>query len=64
MEVTARQFGCQSMTAPLRRVLVRAPRPEDAALWQAYGWRFAPDAGAMAEEHAAFREQLAAGGAE
>ena len=64
MEVTARHFGCQSMTAPLRRVLVRAPRPEDAALWQAYGWRFAPDAGAMAEEHAAFREQLAAGGAE
>jgi N-dimethylarginine dimethylaminohydrolase len=64
MEVTARQFGCQSMTAPLRRVLVRAPRADDAALWQAYGWRFAPDPGAMAEEHAAFRDLLAESGAE
>jgi dimethylargininase len=64
MEVTARQFGCQSMTAPLRRVLVRAPRPEDAALWQAYGWRFEPDPGAMAEEHEAFRALLGADGAE
>ena len=64
MEVTARQFGCQSMTAPLRRVLVRAPRPEDAAVWQAYGWRFEPDPGAMAEEHEAFRALLAADGAE
>jgi dimethylargininase len=64
MEVIARQFGCQSMTAPLRRVLVRAPRAEDAAAWQAYGWRFEPDPGAMAEEHAAFRELLGAEGAE
>ena len=64
MEVTARQFGCQSMTAPLRRVLVRAPRPEDTALWQAYGWRFEPDPGAMAEEHEAFRALLGADGAE
>jgi dimethylargininase len=52
------------MTAPLRRVLVRAPRPEDAALWQAYGWRFEPDPGAMAEEHEAFRELVGADGAE
>jgi dimethylargininase len=64
MEVTARQYGCQSMTAPLRRVLVRAPRPEDAALWRAYGWRFQPDPDAMAEEHEAFRELLGADGAE
>jgi dimethylargininase len=64
MEVTARQFGCQSMTAPLRRVLVRAPRPEDAALWRAYGWRFEPDPSAMAEEHEAFRALLGADGAE
>jgi dimethylargininase len=64
MEVTARQFGCQSMTAVLRRVLVRAPRPEDAAVWEAYGWRLQPDPGAIAEEHAAFRELLAADGAE
>jgi N-dimethylarginine dimethylaminohydrolase len=52
------------MTAPLRRVLVRAPRPEDAALWKAYGWRYEPDAGAAAEEHAAFRSLLAEAGAE
>jgi dimethylargininase len=52
------------MTAPLRRVLVRAPRPEDVALWQAYGWRYEPDPGAAAEEHAAFCALLAEGGAE
>jgi dimethylargininase len=52
------------MTAPLRRVLVRAPRPDDAALWQAYGWRYEPDPGAAAEEHAAFRALLAEDGAE
>jgi N-dimethylarginine dimethylaminohydrolase len=52
------------MTARLRRVLVRAPRSEDAALWQAYGWRFEPDPGAMAEEHEAFRALLGADGAE
>jgi dimethylargininase len=52
------------MTAPLRRVLVRAPRREDAALWQAYGWRYEPDPGAAAEEHAAFRALLAEAGAE
>ncbi|MGH3042872.1 MAG: dimethylarginine dimethylaminohydrolase family protein, partial [Gaiellaceae bacterium] len=52
------------MTAPLRRVLVRPPRSEDAALWQAYGWRFEPDPGAMAEEHEAFRALLGADGAE
>ena len=52
------------MTAPLRRVLVRAPRPEDAALWRAYGWRYEPDPGAAAEEHAAFRALLAEVGAE
>jgi dimethylargininase len=52
------------MTAPLRRVLVRAPRPDDAALWQMYGWRFEPDPGAMAEEHEAFRALVGADGAE
>jgi N-dimethylarginine dimethylaminohydrolase len=52
------------MTAPLRRVLVRAPRPDDAALWKAYGWRFEPDPGAMTAEHQAFRELLGADGAE
>jgi N-dimethylarginine dimethylaminohydrolase len=64
MEVSARQYGCQSMTGRLRRVLVRAPRTEDAALWRAYGWRGEPDPGAMSEEHEAFRAQLAGAGAE
>jgi N-dimethylarginine dimethylaminohydrolase len=64
MEVTARQFGCQSMTGRLRRVLVRVPRPDDHALWRAYGWRAEPDPVAMEEEHAAFRELLREAGAE
>lgn len=66
MEVTAGQcaFGCQSMTACLRRVLVRAPRPEDAAVWRTYGWRAEPDPARMAEEHEAFRAVLAEAGAE
>jgi N-dimethylarginine dimethylaminohydrolase len=64
MEVTARQYGCQSMTATLRRVLVRAPQAADAALWRAYGWRYEPDPGAMAAEHEAFRALLGAEGAE
>jgi len=66
MEVTPdqRAYGCQSMTAPLRRVLVRAPRPEDTALWRAYGWRAEPDPVRLAEEHEAFRATLAEAGAE
>jgi N-dimethylarginine dimethylaminohydrolase len=64
MEVTARQYGCQSMTATLRRVLVRAPQAADASLWGAYGWRYEPDPGAMAAEHEAFRALLGAEGAE
>jgi N-dimethylarginine dimethylaminohydrolase len=64
MEVTSRQYGCQNMTAPLRRVLVRAPRPGDEAFWRAYGWRGEPDPGRIAAEHEAFRAQLAAADAE
>jgi dimethylargininase len=52
------------MTAPLRRVLVRPPQPGDGAVWRAYGWRGEPDPVRMAEEHEAFRAQLAAAGAE
>jgi dimethylargininase len=48
----------------LRRVLVRPPRPEDAALWRAYGWRGEPDPTVMAAEHEAFRALLAETGAE
>jgi dimethylargininase len=64
MEVTARQYGGQTMTATLRRVLVRSPRAEDRAAWRAYGWRAEPDPARMADEHEAFRAQLTDAGAE
>jgi dimethylargininase len=52
------------MIAQLQRVLVRPPRPEDAAFWRAYGWRAEPDPVRMAEEHEAFQALLVEGGAE
>jgi N-dimethylarginine dimethylaminohydrolase len=52
------------MTAPLRRVLVRAPNAEDLAGWQACGWRGKPDAAGIAREHEAFCELLEEAGAE
>jgi dimethylargininase len=61
---TPRAFGSQSMTAPLRRVLVVAPRPEEAERWREAGWRAAPDPGRLAAEQEAFRGQLEAVGAE
>jgi dimethylargininase len=66
MEVTARRraFGCQSMTARLRRVLVKAPAPEAWVAWRAYGWRAEPDPASFAAEHDAFRGLLAEFGAE
>jgi len=64
MEVTARQFGCQSMTARLRRVLVRPPASGAWAAWKPYGWRGQPDAVRMEEEHEAFRALLADAGAD
>jgi N-dimethylarginine dimethylaminohydrolase len=57
-------FGCQSMTTPLRRVLVRAPRSDAMASWQTYGWRREPDFTRLEAEHEAFRGILAEGGAE
>ena len=48
----------------LERVLVRRPLPEDAAAWQEYGWRSAPDSAAAQAEHEAFCELLEAAGAE
>jgi dimethylargininase len=56
--------GLPSMTAPLRRVLVRAPRPDDLRFWREYGWRSEPDAAAIAREHEALCELLADAGAE
>jgi dimethylargininase len=64
MEVVGRTYGSQSMTAALRRVLVVAPRPEEAARWREAGWRGAPDPGRLAAEHEAFRAELEAAGAE
>jgi dimethylargininase len=57
-------YGCQSQTATLRRVLVRAPGAEDCARWREFGWRGEPDAAALAAEHEAFAAALAEFGAE
>ena len=57
-------YGCQSQTATLRRVLVRAPRAEDCARWREFGWRAEPDPARLAAEHEAFAAQLADFGAE
>ena len=57
-------FGCTSMTAPLRRVLVHSPRPHALASWEACGWHGRPDPAKLAAEHEAFCEQLAGTGAD
>ncbi len=56
--------GSSNMTAPLRRVLLRAPRAEEFGLWREYGWRGKPDAVAIAREHETLCELLAGAGAE
>ena len=56
--------GCPSMTAPLRRVLLRAPRAEDLRFWREYGWRAEPDAAGIGREHEALCELLAGAGAD
>jgi dimethylargininase len=58
------RYGCQSQTATLRRVLVRAPRAEDCARWREFGWRAEPNPAAIAAEHEAFAAELAGFGAE
>ena len=57
-------FGGQTMVAPLRRVLVRAPHGGDAYRWPEYGWRAAPDPVALAAEHEALCDELERAGAE
>jgi N-dimethylarginine dimethylaminohydrolase len=52
------------MWADLRRVLVRRPVPEDAAVWEAYGWRAAPDVRAAQAEHEGLCLVLEEAGAE
>jgi len=64
VELVAHSYGAQSMTAPLRRVLVVAPRPEEAARWREAGWRAAPDPARLAAEHERFRAELVAAGIE
>ena len=59
-----RRYDARSMTAPLRRVLVRPPQPADAARWHEYGWRAEPDFARAAAEHEALRGLLEAAGAE
>jgi dimethylargininase len=51
-----------TMTAALRRVLVRRPGGLDR--WREYGWHAAPDPVRIVEEHEAFCELLAQAGAE
>ncbi len=45
-------------------MLVRPPQPGDEAAWREYGWRARPDPARAAEEHEAFREELARAGSE
>ena len=59
-----RLHACLSMTAPLRRVLLRPPSAGDLRLWREYGWRAEPDPARIAREHAALCELLAGAGAE
>jgi dimethylargininase len=56
--------GYSSMTAPLRRVLLRPPQTGDLQFWREYGWRAEPDAAGIASEHEALCELLAGAGAE
>src|SRR4051812_35334083 len=59
-----RLHGCPNMTAPLRRVLLRAPRSEDLRFWREYGWRAEPDPIGIEREHEALCELLASAGTE
>ena len=59
-----RSYGARTLTAPLRRVLVRPPRPGDAARWREYGWRAEPEHARAAAEHEALCLLLEESGAE
>jgi dimethylargininase len=59
-----RTFGGQTLVAPLRRVLVRAPDPPALARWREFGWLAEPDPAIAAEEHEALCELLRAAGTE
>jgi dimethylargininase len=59
-----RTFGGQTLLAPLRRVLVRAPDPPALARWREFGWLAEPDPAIAAEQHEALCELLRGAGAE
>jgi dimethylargininase len=60
-----RRFGCQSMAAPLRTVIVRKPAPPRTGdEWEAFGYPRPVDVAATDAEHAAFRQILVDAGAE
>ena len=59
-----RTFGGQTLVAPLRRVLVRAPDPAALRRWREYGWIAEPDPAIAAEQHEALCAILRDAGAE
>jgi dimethylargininase len=59
-----RTFSGQTLVAPLRRVLVRAPDPSALARWSEFGWLAEPDPAIAAEQHEALCELLRGAGAE
>jgi dimethylargininase len=61
-DTATRAYGCQSMTATLRRVLLR--RPGATVRWREYGWRSEPNAKTIVAEHEAFASLLEEAGAE
>jgi dimethylargininase len=64
MEQATEPLGGQSMTKPLRRVLVRPPSAVDFGAWREFGWRAEPDVSKLAAEHEALCEALGRGGTE
>jgi len=57
-------MSIQDQVGALRRVYVRPPRATDLPAWREHGWHAAPDPARATAEHDAFREGLAAAGAE
>lgn len=57
-------YGCESMVAKLRRVLVRRPEEDACGLWADYGWRSAPNFARLLAEHEEFCSLLESAGAE
>jgi N-dimethylarginine dimethylaminohydrolase len=57
-------YGCRSMSDPLRRVLVRGPSADACVHWQEYGWRGEPDRALLQREHERFCSLLEDAGAE